>query len=80
MEAYIFDLDGTLLDLMGVWQDIDIEFLKQRGYAVPDDYADKVSAMSFEQAAAYTIERFALTDDAESVMAEWREMASQHCA
>jgi len=75
MKACIFDLDGTLLDSMGVWQDIDVEFLEQRGRAVPGDYADKVSAMSFEQAAAYTIERFALTDDAESVMSKWREMA-----
>jgi len=74
--AYIFELDGTLLDSMGVWQEIDVEFLNQRGFAVPDGYAEIVSAMSFEQAAAYTIERFELPDDAESVMAEWREMAS----
>ena len=50
MEAYIFDLDGTLLDSMGIWQEIDAGFLKQRGIVVPDDYADMVSAMSFEQA------------------------------
>jgi len=75
MKAYIFDLDGTLLDSLGVWKDIDIEFLEQRGVTVPDDYTDMISAMSFEQAAAYTIERFALPDDAESVMFQWRNMA-----
>ena len=42
---------------------------------MPDDYADKVSTMSYKQVAAYTIERFALPDDTENVMAsgaKWR--------
>ena len=26
----IFDLDGTLLDSMGVWSQVDIDFLKKR--------------------------------------------------
>ena len=31
----IFDLDGTLLDSMGVWSQVDIDFLKKRNLAVP---------------------------------------------
>ena len=27
----VFDLDGTLLDSMEVWKNIDIEFLSKRG-------------------------------------------------
>ena len=34
----IFDLDGTLLDSMWVWDDIDVAFLKKRGLEVPPDY------------------------------------------
>ena len=34
----IFDLDGTLLDSMGVWRKIDEDFLGKRGFIVPDDY------------------------------------------
>ena len=34
----IFDLDGTLLDSMRVWDDIDVAFLKKRGLEVPPDY------------------------------------------
>ena len=26
----IFDLDGTLLDSMGVWDQVDIDFLKKK--------------------------------------------------
>lgn len=35
--AAIFDLDGTLLDSMHVWSDIDVEFLRKRNILkVPD--------------------------------------------
>ena len=37
----IFDLDGTLLDSMGVWDQVDIDFLSKRGIDVPDDYMTK---------------------------------------
>ena len=38
----IFDLDGTLLDSMRVWDDIDVAFLKKRGLEVPPDYQEAV--------------------------------------
>ena len=76
MKAYIFDLDGTLLDSMGVWLNIDTEFLKKRGFAVPDGYFDKISSMSFSQTAAYTIERFGLPDTVDGLLQEWSDMAA----
>lgn len=48
-KAAIFDLDGTLLDSMGVWDQVDIDFLNKRGIEVPPDYMTKVSAMQFRQ-------------------------------
>ena len=47
----IFDLDGTLLDLMDVWEKIDICFLQKRGLPVPADYVTEICARSFEEAA-----------------------------
>jgi HAD superfamily hydrolase (TIGR01509 family) len=76
MKAYIFDLDGTLLDSMGVWDQIDVDFLAKRGIAVPFDYMDAISSMSFQETAAYTIKRFALTDTIDSLMREWNDMAA----
>lgn len=73
----IFDLDGTLLDSMGVWDRIDEEFLAKRGIAVPDDYMAKVSAMQFMEIAEYTIERFGLRDTPEELVAEWNGMAKR---
>ena len=40
----IFDLDGTLLDSMRVWDDIDVAFLKKRGLEVPPDYQEAITA------------------------------------
>ena len=37
IKAAIFDLDGTLVDSMWVWERIDMEFLKKRGYTVPEN-------------------------------------------
>lgn len=71
----IFDLDGTLLDSMGVWDQVDIDFLAKRGIEVPEDYMRKVAAMQFRQIAEYTIARFSLPDTPEELMEEWDRMA-----
>lgn len=74
-KAAIFDLDGTLLDSMGVWLEVDRVFLARRGIALPDDYAEAISPMGFPAAAAYTKKRFALDEDEGAIMAEWHALA-----
>ena len=39
----IFDLDGTLIDSMGVWETIDIKFLEKRNISLPKDYIEKIN-------------------------------------
>ena len=73
----IFDLDGTLLDSMGVWSQVDIDFLKKRNLAVPEDYMQKIATMSFPEAARYTIERFGFSETPEMLVEEWRGMARE---
>ena len=75
MKAYIFDLDGTLLDSMGVWADVDIAFLKKRGIDVPEDYADEITSMGFKEVALYTIDRFKLSDSVDDLLKEWVDLA-----
>ena len=74
-EAVIFDLDGTLLDSMDVWEQIDICFLQKRGLPVPADYVTEICARSFEEAAQYTIDLFGLSEKSEDIIREWNEMA-----
>lgn len=71
----IFDLDGTLLDSVGMWAKIDHDFLGKRGFDVPDDYIISIGHLKFHEIAVYTIERFGLTETPEEVISEWREMA-----
>ena len=75
IRGVIFDLDGTLLDSLGVWGEIDERFLAKRGIEFPSDYTENVGTMEFRQAAVYTIERFGLSDSPEQIMQEWTDMA-----
>lgn len=71
----IFDLDGTLLDSMGIWSEIDQRFLIRRGIEPPGDYTAMIKTMEFSQAAEYTIDRFHLNERPEALMNEWTLMA-----
>jgi beta-phosphoglucomutase-like phosphatase (HAD superfamily) len=61
---------------MDVWGKIDIDFLQKRGFAVPSDYMDSISSMSFTECAVYTIKRFNLPDSVDGLMREWTDMAA----
>ena len=74
-DAAVFDLDGTLLRSMDVWEAIDHRLLQRRGLTPPADYVAEICARSFEEAARYTIERFGLRENAGSLVREWNEMA-----
>lgn len=75
IKAAIFDLDGTLIDSMYVWEKVDIDFLTERGIPVTKEYTDKMRSMFFETAAAYTKETYHLSESAEEIMQVWLDMA-----
>lgn len=74
-DAVIFDLDGTLLDSMGIWGEIDIEYLGRYGLPVPEGLQMEISGMSFYETAVYFRERFPIQDPVEAIMEEWNRMA-----
>lgn len=78
-KAIIFDLDGTLIDSMQLWRQVDVEFLTKRGIDVPADLFDSIpGGNGFTQTALYFKERFGLDDSVESIMDEWTFMVEQH--
>ncbi|MCH5199648.1 MAG: HAD family phosphatase [Oscillospiraceae bacterium] len=79
-EACIFDLDGTLLDSIGVWIDIDIEFLGKRGAVITEEYGRATATMRMREAADYTVKLYRLEEDPEDIMAEWMDMARDRYA
>lgn len=81
IKGAIFDLDGTLIDSLWIWAEIDRKFLTKRGITeVPLDYMHDIGLMTFGDAAVYTIKRFGLDEKPEDVMAEWSSMAVQSYA
>ncbi len=74
-KAVLFDLDGTLVDSMWVWRDIDIDFLSAIGQKLPDDLQKSIEGMSFTETAEYFKERFNINDDVETIKAKWNKMA-----
>lgn len=76
----IFDLDGTLLDSLGAWPEIDLRFLEKRGIPLPPDYPQAIKHMHFSEAADYTISRFSLRERAEDIVAEWLSMVKDFYA
>lgn len=77
IKGAIFDLDGTLFDSLWVWEEIDRRFLNKRGYQVPPDYSQAISAMGFRRSAEYTIKRFGLAETPEKLMSEWMDMSRE---
>lgn len=71
IKAALFDLDGTLLDSIWVWNRVDELFFERRGMEMPADYPASISGMSYMATAEYTRTRFALSQTASEIAAEW---------
>lgn len=78
IKAAIFDLDGTLVDSMWVWQQIDIDYLSKKGHAVPSNLNDEITHLSFTQTAEYFKNRFSIEESVDEIMNTWNEMAFNH--
>ncbi len=73
--AVLFDLDGTLMDSMWVWEDIDKEYLGRFGHAPTKDMQRAIEGMSFTETAQYFKKRYGIPDSVEEIKAEWNRMA-----
>lgn len=74
-KAFLFDLDGTLVDSMWIWEKIDIEYLGRYGLELPDNLQASIEGMSFSETALYFKERFSIPDSLEEMKADWNRMA-----
>ncbi len=75
IEAVIFDLDGTLVDSMWMWHQIDIEYLGKYGIPLPDKLQESIEGKSFHETAVYFKERFRIPDSLEKIKDCWNAMA-----
>ena len=75
IQAVLFDLDGTLVDSMWMWGEIDVEYLGRYGLSLPPTLQREIEGMSFSETAVYFKETFSLPDSLEEIKAEWNRMA-----
>lgn len=74
-DAVIFDLDGTLVDSMWVWKDIDKVYLSSHGIHTTEDIQKLIGGISMQQTAVLFREHFHLQDPVEKMMDDWNRMA-----
>ena len=71
----LFDLDGTLIDSNGVWQEVDHCFLSARGLECTSEYLVTVGHSIFPIAAQYTKDYYHLDMSPAAIMEEWLSLA-----
>lgn len=75
INALIFDMDGTLIDSMGVWKEIDIEYFARFGMELPDDLQKQIEGLCFHDTAVYFHDVFKIPRGIEDMKNDWNEMA-----
>lgn len=71
LKAFIFDLDGTLLDSMPVWDKVYAAPFRRYGTEIPDGYLLKVNHMSLNDCVKYTLENTSLPCNGETLLSIW---------
>lgn len=77
VNAMIFDFDGTLVDSMWVWDEVDRQFLEKRDLAYTDEFVEMIAVLGFELGADFVIEHFGLDENPEDIIEEWKQLAEE---
>lgn len=75
VKACIFDLDGTLIDSMGLWEGVDEEYFSMHNIPLPDDYQKMIDGMSIVEIAVFTKEKYGFKESVEEMLDQWNKMA-----
>lgn len=67
----IFDLDGTLIDSISAWEDVDTKWLIMHGITPTGEILDKFKTMEFSDAAIYAQKELGVKESAEVLFSEW---------
>ena len=76
-KGLIFDLDGTLIDSMNVWTEIDVEFLKEYNIDMPINFYEDIKDLSFADTAVYFSEKLGIPMNPQDIMDKFNAMARE---
>lgn len=68
MIGIIFDCDGTLVDSMGAWHEVDRTLASEAGITLTEADAEAITTMSLPEASAYLHEQCGLGESNEAVL------------
>ncbi len=68
IQGAIFDVDGTLLDSMSIWDTIGADYLRSIGYEPRENLNEVFKNMSLLQAAEYYRHEYGVTQSVEEIM------------
>lgn len=75
VKGVIFDLDGTLIDSMKIWNQIDIAFLRENGIEnPPENISELMRKMTVDESSEYFITHFGLSCTKEYVIKRIEEL------
>ena len=77
IQGALFDLDGTLLQSMEMWQQLPLQLVRRLGGEPPEDLARTIEAMDQRQAAEYIIRTFGFAVSVEQVLKLVEELAAE---
>lgn len=70
----IFDLDGVLLDSLGIWYDLGARYILSTGMQPVPGMSETLFSMSMEQGAAYLKRTFGLEKSEEEIIADLEQI------
>ncbi|WP_407427756.1 HAD family hydrolase [Treponema sp.] len=78
MKCAIFDMDGTILDSMGMWHGIGAQYLAANGKTPREGLWDEIKRFNLVESADYFIEKYQIKKSQAEIMDEIRALISGH--
>ena len=73
----IFDIDGTILDTMGVWREITLNFLLKKGITPTQEEMDNYRDLSMAETMQYTKVQFNLPESVEELQDGFEKLSRE---
>lgn len=76
IKAILFDLDGTLIDSMWIWEEVDRVYMEQLGLEYEKiKLQENINGMSFTETAEFFKKTFDIPESIDEIKATWVKMA-----